>query len=271
MRLSLPVNPAPQFHLGNSVHRHLCQVKPDGVGENAIRAYVTVMNEFSLRKWSMRLGALLIPVLFLLGIWWAIDGIRSWRDGPSPETIASASLTGIREQNRLSAFAANYAAVVTSEQQRFGLSAKKTLIMQGLVRYEVDLSKLSEDDVRWDASTGILRVKIPAIETAPPQIDLKSIQEYGEKGILRAFTNVDDVLDDANRDKGVAELTRQANGPVPMRLAREAFKKAITNNFQSPLRAAGLDAKVEAYFADELGGNITTRWDESTPLSEIVR
>jgi Protein of unknown function (DUF4230) len=229
------------------------------------------MNEFSLRNWSMRIGALLIPVLFLLGIWWAIDGIRSWRDGPSPETIASASLTGIREQNRLSAFAANYAAVVTSEQQRFGLSAKKTLIMQGLVRYEVDLSKLSEDDVRWDASTGILRVKIPAIETAPPQIDLKSIQEYGEKGILRAFTNVDDVLDDANRDKGVAELTRQANGPVPMRLAREAFKRAITNNFQAPLRAAGLDAKVEAYFADELGGNITTRWDESTPLSEIVR
>jgi Protein of unknown function (DUF4230) len=212
-----------------------------------------------------------IPLVVALAVlaaifWWADSKL-----GTSAETIASASLTGIREQNRLSAFAANYAAVVTSEQQRFGLSAKKTLIMQGLVRYEVDLAKLTENDVRWDATTSTLRVKIPAIETAPPQIDLNSIQEYGENGLLRAFTDVDDVLDDANRAKGQAELVRQANGPVPMKLARDAFKRAIAQNFQVPLRAAGLDAKVEAYFADELGGNITTRWDESTPLSEIVK
>lgn len=229
------------------------------------------MNDLPVRNWSMRLTAIAVPILFILAIWWAVDGFRSWREGPSPETIASASLTGIREQNRLSAFAANYAAVVTSEQQRFGLSAKKTLIMQGMVRYEVDLAKLTEDDVRWDASTSTLRVRIPLIETAPPQIDLNSIQEYGENGILRAFTDVDEVLDDANRAKGQAELTRQANGPVPMRMARDAFKRAITQNFQTPLRAAGLDAKVEAYFADELGGNVTTRWDKSTPLSEIVK
>ena len=224
-----------------------------------------------VRNWSIRLAAIAVPIIFILMIWWAVDGIRSWREGPSPETIASASLTGIREQNRLSAFAANYAAVVTSEQQRFGLSAKKTLIMQGLVRYEVDMAKFTEDDVRWDASTSTLRVKIPAIETAPPQIDLNSIQEYGENGLLRAFTNVDDRLDDANRAKGQAELVRQANGPVPMKLARDAFKRAIAHNFQVPLRAVGLDAKVETYFADELGGNVTTRWDESTPLSEIVK
>ncbi len=219
----------------------------------------------------MRVAAVAVALLFVLMIWWAVDGIRSWREGPSPETIASASLTGIREQNRLSAFAANYAAVVTSEQQRFGFSAKKTLIMQGLVRYEVDMAKLTEDDVRWNASTGTLRVKIPAIETAPPQIDMNSIQEYGENGLLRAFTDVDNVLDDANRAKGQAELVRQANGQVPMKLARDAFKRAIAQSFQVPLRAAGLDAKVEAYFADELGGNVTTRWDESTPLSEIVK
>lgn len=224
-----------------------------------------------VRDWSMRFAAIAVPIMFILMIWWTVDGFRSWRDGPSPETIASVSLTGIREQNRLSAFAANYAAVVTSEQQRFGLSAKKTLIMQGLVRYEVDMAKLTEDDVRWDGSTSTLRVKIPAIETAPPQIDMNSIQEYGENGILRAFTNVDDILDDANRAKGQAELVRQAQGPVPMKLARDAFKRAIAQNFQVPLRAAGLEAKVETYFADELGGNVTTRWDESTPLSEIVK
>lgn len=229
------------------------------------------LTEGEWRNWLMRGAALAVPILFILAIWGAIDGFRSLRDGPAPETVASASLQGLREQNRLSAFAANYAAVVTSEQRRFGLSAKKTLIMQGLVRYEVDLAKLGAKDVRWDADTRTLRVKIPQIETAPPQIDLKTIQEYGENGLLRAFTDVDDVLDDANRDKGLAELTRQANGPVPMKLARDAFKRAIKQNFETPLRSVGLDAKVEAYFADELGGDVTTRWDESTPLEEVVR
>ena len=222
-------------------------------------------------NWTARLLALGTLAVMILLIWWVIDGVRSWREGPSPETIASASLTGIREQNRLSAFAANYAAVVTTEQRRFGLSARKTLIMQGLVRYEVDMAKLTDKDVRWDASTQTLRVKIPPIEIAPPQIDLTSIQEYGENGLLRAFTDVDDTLDDANRAKGQAELVRQAKGPVPMKLARDAFKRAITQNFQAPLRAVGLNAKVETYFADEIGGQVSTRWDESTPLEQIGR
>ena len=219
----------------------------------------------------MKQNFFLYPLLAVLAIvallfWWI-----GREDVPNAQTVASASLQGIREQNRLSAFAANYAAVVTSEQRRFGLSAKKTLIMQGSVRYEVDMAKLTEDDVRWDAANQTLSVRIPPIEVAPPQIDLKSIQEYGESGILRTLTDADDVLDAANRSKGQAELVRQAQGPVPMRLARDAFKRAIAQNFQAPLRALGLEAKVETYFADELGGNITTRWDESTPLSEIAK
>ena len=229
------------------------------------------MTDQPQQVWTKRLFALGFLMFIVVLIWWAMASVRSWREGPTPETIASASLTGIREQNRLSAFAANYAAVVTSEQKRFGLSAKKTLIMQGLVRYEVDLAKLTEDDVRWDAASQTLRVKIPPIEVAPPQIDLNSIQEYGENGILRAFTDVDDILDDANRSKGQAELVRQAKGPVPMKLARDAFKRAVAQNFQAPLRAAGLNAKVETYFADEIGGDVSTRWDESTPLEEIVK
>ncbi len=218
-----------------------------------------------------RFAALGLLFSSALLVWLAVNSIGSWRDGPSPETIASASLTGIREQNRLSAFAANYAAVVTTEQKRFGLSAKKTLIMQGLVRYEVDLAKLTEDDVRWDADSQTLRVRIPPIEVATPQIDLNSIQEYGENGILRAFTDVDDMLDEANRSKGQAELVRQAKGPVPMRLARDAFKRAVAQNFQAPLRATEINAKVETYFADEIGGDVSTRWDLSTPLQEIVK
>jgi hypothetical protein len=210
---------------------------------------------------------------FILAIALIIGGLIWWANrqfDPTPQTIASASLSGIREQNRLSAFAANYAAVVTSEQRRFGLSAKKTLIMQGLVRYEVDMAKLRADDVRWDADTKTLSVRIPPIEVAPPQIDLNAMQEYGEAGILRSFTDADTALDRANRAKGQAELLRQAKSEVPMRLARDAFKRAIAQNFAVPMRAAGIEANVQTFFADEKGGNVTTRWDLSTPISEIM-
>ena len=129
------------------------------------------------------LYALIVTVLLLLGGIWLVNRITA----PDTESVASATLKGMREQNRLTAFSANYSAVVTSEQKRFGLSARKTLIMQGLVRYEVDLAKLASNDVRWDASTNTLRVRIPDIEVSRPQIDLNTIQEYGEGGILIAL------------------------------------------------------------------------------------
>ncbi len=205
--------------------------------------------------------------LLLMALSWIVTRSLS----PNIETVASSSLDAMREQNRLSAFAANYSAVVTSEQNRFGLSARKTLIMQGLVRYEIDMAKLGDDDVRWDAENKTLQVRLPPIEVAGPQIDLNSIQEYGEGGILRTLTDVDRTLDAANRAKGQAELLRQAKGPVPMGLARDAFKRAVTQNFSAPLRAAGIEAKVVAYADDEPADKVTTRWDVSTPLKEIVR
>ena len=208
-----------------------------------------------------------LAALLLIAISWIVTRSIS----PSPETIASASLKGIREQNRLTAFMANYSAVVTSEQRRFGLSARKTLIMQGMVRYEIDMAKLASNDVRWDADTKTLCVRIPDIEVAAPQIDLQSIQEYTDGGVLTALTDAERVLDSANRSKGLAELSRQAEGQVPMRLAREAARRAIVQNFTVPMKAAGMDVKVEAKYGNELVGKVDTRWDYSTPLEEIMR
>jgi Protein of unknown function (DUF4230) len=205
--------------------------------------------------------------LLLITVSWVVTRSIS----PSPETIASASLKGIREQNRLTAFVANYSAVVTSEQRRFGLSARKTLIMQGLVRYEIDMTKLASNDVRWDADTNTLRVRIPDIEIGSPQIDLQSIQEYTDGGVLTALTDAERVLDSANRRKGLAEISRQAEGAVPMRLAREAARRAIVQNFSVPMKAAGINVQVEAKYGSELVGKVDTRWDYSTPLEEIMR
>uniref|UniRef100_UPI001576165C DUF4230 domain-containing protein n=1 Tax=Sphingomonas bacterium TaxID=1895847 RepID=UPI001576165C len=182
---------------------------------------------------------------------------------------ARASLVGLREQNRLSAFAARFVAVVTSRQSMLGLTDEKTLILPGLVRYEVDLGKLEQRDVRWDAASRTLAVTLPPVEADQPQVDLAAIREYGSGGVLSRFTSADKTLDTANRANAQAELARQAHEAVPMKLARDATRRAVERSFAMPLRAAGLDAAVTVRFADEPVAS-TERWDVSRSVDDVL-
>jgi hypothetical protein len=191
--------------------------------------------------------------------------------GPNPKTIASASLESMRAQNRLIAFVARYVSVTTSSASTFGFSSKRTLILPGDVRYELDLSKLQPGDVTWDAPSKTLNVKLPEIEIAGPDVDLASAQEYGEGGVLSALTNANQQLDSANRAKAVADLRKQAQGPVQMRLAHQAARAAIERSFAMPLIAAGFkDARVVARFPTE-GTDDASYLDLSTPYDEAIK
>src|SRR3954464_13815934 len=174
--------------------------------------------------------------------------------GPNPKTIASASLESMHAQNRLVAFVARYVSVVSSEERRFGglVNSERTLVLPGDVRYELDLSKLQPDDVTWDASTHTLQVKLPEVEIAGPDVDLTAVREFGQGGVLSALTNANQQLDQANRAKAVADLRKQAQGPVQMRLAHQAARAAIERSFAMPLVAAGFkNARVVARFPTE--------------------
>ncbi|MFL6726876.1 MAG: DUF4230 domain-containing protein [Sphingomicrobium sp.] len=191
--------------------------------------------------------------------------------GPNPKTIASASLESMRAQNRLIAFVARYVSVTTTEESRFGLSAKRTLILPGDVRYELDLSKLQPGDVTWDKATNTLRVALPEIEIAGPDVDLAAAQEYGQGGILSALTNANQQLDSASRAKAVADLRKQAQGAVQMRLARQAARAAVERSFAMPLVAAGFkDVKVVARFPTE-GSEEASYLDLSTPYEQAIQ
>ena len=193
-------------------------------------------------------GALLLGLL--LGV--STGVVDKIFGGPDPKVIASSSLESMRAQNRLVAFVARYVSVTSAKTSRLGFSAERTLILPGDVRYEVDLSKLREQDVSWDAGSNTLTVRLPEVEVAGPEVDLAAAREYGEGGILGALTNVEGNLDDANRAAAVADLRKQASAAVPMRLAREAARAAIERSFVLPLKAAGFaDARVVARFATE--------------------
>lgn len=210
----------------------------------------------------------LLAALVFGAIWFAGRQAANVFNGPSPETVVASSLQGLREQSRLSTFAARYVAVVTSTQSRFGLSAKKTLIMPGLVRYEVDLSRLRDRDVTWDKAAKKLTVTLPPLEVVGPQVDLNAIREYSDNGLLTALTDAERQLDAANRKAGQEELVKQAREPVPMRLARDATRRAVERSFAMPLRAVGMQADVAVRFADE-GTASDERMDRSTSLDAI--
>jgi hypothetical protein len=205
--------------------------------------------------------ALLVAGFFLL------RSYLSSRFASDPETIVSSTLEGMREQNRLSAFTATYVAVVTSEQSRLGLTARKTMIMPGTVRYEVDLGKLGPQNLSWNGQAKELTVTLPAIEIAGPQVDLNAVREYDGGGLLMRLTNAEQALDAANRKAAQAELLRQARAPTPMRIAREATRRAVERNFALPLRAAGLDARVVVRFPEE--GRSSEQMDRSRSLDEV--
>ena len=214
-----------------------------------------------------------IAVALVLGVVLGMaSGIADSLFGPNPKTIASASLESMRAQNRLTVFAARYVSVVSSRQQRLGglVSSERTLILPGDVRYELDLSTLRNGDVTWDGSAHTLHVKLPEIEIAGPDVDLNAVKEYGGGGVLSALTNANQQLDSTNRARAVADLRKQAQGQVPMQLARQSARAAIERSFAMPLVAAGFtDAKVVARFPTD-GTDDPSYLDLSTPYNQVI-
>lgn len=226
------------------------------------------------RRLNKPLALAMVAVALVLGILIGIStGVADSIFGPSPKSIANASLQSMRAENRLTVFAARYVSVVTSEQQHLGglVSAERTLILPGDVRYELDLSKLQNDDVSWDKSTHTLKVKLPEIEVAGPDVDINAVREYGGGGVLSALTNANQQLDQVNRDKAVADLRKQATAAVPMQLAHQAAREAVERSFAMPLLAAGFnDVKVVARFPAE-GDNDASYIDLSTPYEQAIQ
>jgi len=228
------------------------------------------MEAGSMRRWGLlRFGMLLLALVAAIGagFWFLGNTVKNEFRGPDPVTVAQASLQGLREQNRLSTFAARYVAVVTSKQSRLGMTAEKTLIMPGMVRYEVDLAKLQQKSLSWDAANKRLTILLPPLEVVGPDVDLDGIREFNQGGLLMRFTDIETQLDAANRKAGQQELIRQARAPMPVKLAKDATRRAIERSFAMPLKAAGLDAKVTVFFPDE---RPSEDWDRSRRPEDVI-
>lgn len=172
---------------------------------------------------------------------------------PDPLAIANAALMSVREEGRVTVFAARFVAVATAEESRLGLTARKTLIMPGTVRYGVDLARLRRRSLAWEPETRTLTVTLPPLEISGPDIDLNQVRETSEGGLIMALTDAERALDQAVRRSAQEELMRQARDRIPVGQARNAAMRAVARSFAMPLRAAGIDASVAVRFVDPAG------------------
>ena len=190
--------------------------------------------------------------LILLSLILATMGAVMWIKrsvSPPVETIVASSLKSLQEQNRLSAFAARFVTVVTSRKEQLGFAAEKTLIMPAMVRYEVDLAKLKQNDLMWDAGAKTLTITLPPVEISGPEFALDQTKEYGSGAVLMTLTDVERILDQSNRAKAKSDVIAQAKAPVMLKLAQGATARAIEHSFALPLKAAGVEAIVKVEFA----------------------
>jgi Protein of unknown function (DUF4230) len=217
---------------------------------------------------------LLLPALGLvllgLALGWALRPSAE-PPKPDPQAIAAAALLSLRDQGRLVPFSARFVSVANASESHLGLTARKTLIMPGTVRYGVDLTRLRRSSLAWDEATRTLTVTLPPLELAGPEIDLNQVQETSEGGLVMALAGSEQELDRANRQSAQDELMRQAREPEPMQLARRAAMRDVARSFALPLRAAGIDASVAARFVDPAGREEAAYLDRPRPLEATLR
>jgi Protein of unknown function (DUF4230) len=191
--------------------------------------------------------------------------------GADPVAVAEQALLSVRDEGRLIAFEGRFVAVVTASETRLGLSARKTLIMPGSVRYSIDLNRLTRRSLAWDAPTRTLSVTLPPLEISGPVIDVNAVQEYSEGGLVMALTDAGRTLDQANNRSAQDELMRQARARNPTQAARNAAMRIVARSFAMPLRSAGIDASVAVRFLDPAGQEEALFLDRPRHIDETVR
>jgi hypothetical protein len=217
---------------------------------------------------------LLLPALAILLLGLALG--YAFRPDPAPpppdaEAIATAALLSVREQGRLVPFTARFVSVASASESHLGLTARKTMIMPGTVRYGLDLSRLRRSSLAWDERTRTLSVTLPPLELSGPEIDLNQVRESSEGGFVMALAGSEGALDRANRQSAQDELMRQARAPAPMSQARQAGMREVARSFALPLRAAGIEASVAVRFVDPAGREEAAWLDRPRRLDDTLR
>jgi hypothetical protein len=159
----------------------------------------------------------------------------------APSVVASAqsALTGVQNRNELVVFAARVVVTSTgSTEDGALLPAKMTLIVPGRVLYGVDLSRLTDDDFRFDRANSRLMVRVPDVSIISVEPDIGAKEEYPEIG-LRKLIGAEPALRKQAELKIAEQMRREAESEDLKKMARQSAAQQMESLFEPALRAAG--------------------------------
>ena len=205
--------------------------------------------------------ALVAFALGALGVW-----LLSSRGDEIP---VQSMVTGFQRQNELTVFRAQVVAVPTSRKDGVLdiLDRVQTSIVPATVRYTIDMSRMRDTDIAWNADTKTATVTAPPLVVQPAELDpvAKRVFRTGPPAAASTW----DEFDRSNMIKARREAGNLARAPDLLKMARASARDALGKNAELFLRGAGIaDAKVVVKFVDERRS--AEQMDRSTPLSEVL-
>jgi Protein of unknown function (DUF4230) len=137
--------------------------------------------------------------------------------------------------------------------------------------YFVEFGKIGINNYRWSESDRTMVIEIPDVTISKPNIDEASQVASSPTGVFvsrGASTRLQQQLS----SRAVSAANAEAKKPENLEKARQSAQAAVQNIVGAPLKAAGLgNVVIVTRFPWERRGLVTERWNESTPLSEIVK
>lgn len=165
-----------------------------------------------------------------------------------------ASLSSLQQQGKLDAMSARFVAVVPTGQEETEdeMPAGPIAIVPGAIRYELDAKAIKPKDIAWDDEEKMLTVKLPALSLTGPVIDYEDARQILTGGRVVRMPGAEAQLNQHDRITAQVTLLEQAKADAPMRQAKDVVRKTVEHAFAQPLKDAGIKAKVEVLFPDEI-------------------
>lgn len=184
-----------------------------------------------LRGAPWALVAVLLGAIVWLG--WEAFGPRDYGDP------VATSLAAFKKQNELTVFSAQLSPVVAAQDSRYFdlVQSRQVAVIPATVRYTLDMSRITAEDMAWDADTNSLNVTLPDLIVSAPNLD-ETRAQYLREGIWITREAQDD-LTRQNSQLAQDLAMDAAKEPALMELARSAAREAVRGNLALPLQAAG--------------------------------
>lgn len=169
---------------------------------------------------------------------------------PAPADLQG-MLAAVRQEQALIVMTARLVEPITSARDTtLGpitiATTRQTAILPATVSYKLELAKLGDGDVSWDAEVRRLTVRRPPVSVGEPSVHWDRAQTYSDEGWVVLTTGVRERLREDNQKKAPAEFRALARQPELLAMAEEAADRALKATFRVPLAAAGFpDATVE--------------------------